>query len=822
MSNNAEKAREEALFLSTDLYQKDQRLISRIAMVAMLTWTLVICAFLYSTIALQYQQAHEHAKQKAVDHFNKELAFRLWSISKGGFYLQVSEHTRPIDYLSFLEHRDVLTADGKTLTLYDPVSALKGVISDFGSLYGVSGKIVGEAPFNPDARPDAWEARAIQAFQRGSKEVFEITRQGSQRFVRIMRPMQTRAGCIKCHGHLGHKVGEIRSGISLSVPLKEFTDSAFQASLVGALSHGSLWLLGVVGIMLGARKVQHNLKERHHHFAELELSGRVFDDGLQGILITDPEGTILRVNSMFSRITGYAADEVMGGNPSLLKSGHHKDAFYNALWHALHKDKFWVGQVWNRHKNGDLYLIRQNISSVLDDAGEVRFYISMFQDITEENESQERIFQLAHYDSLTKLPNRELFLDRAGMALEKARRYKGSLAVLYIDLDNFKVINDTLGHHAGDTLLMMASERLQSCVRKSDTLARLSGDEFAILLENYGHQSALEAIPGKILECFNEPFSIEQRDWYVGTSIGIGLFDESVAVVGDLLKNADAAMYFAKENGKHNYAFFDKAIAERSNQRMELLSQLRDAVRDEAFVFYYQPIIDVVSKRVVGVEALLRWQHQGKMVFPDLFIPLAEESGLIVSIGQLMLPKACKQVAALVEIGHADLKLFYNISSVELVQPDFVDRVNRALQQSALQPRCLEVEITETTVMAELAQISETLNVLRKIGVSLAIDDFGTGYSSLSYLKKLPINVLKIDRSFVGDTPSDKEDTAIVRTIISMAKTLGLQVVSEGVETREQLVFLEQEGSNFVQGYLLSRPLPYDQLIKLLEKEGKA
>jgi PAS domain S-box-containing protein len=426
------------LSLDNRMYQKDRQLIRKIAIGILLFWTGVIAFSLYSNVSLHYDQAHRHAKQKAVDHFNKEMAFRLWATGKGGFYLPVGDRTAPVHYLDFLEERDVFTEDDRILTLYDPVTALREIVATHGDIYGLAGRLVGENPINPEATPDPWEQLALRAFQGGVREVFEIAEKDGEAFVRIMRPMPTRPGCLKCHGHLGHKAGEIRAGVSMAVPLREFTDDARSAAVTSAFSHGGLWLLGLLGIALTLQRIYRQMRERHVHMAEMELSEKVFAEGMQGILITDANGIILRVNQMFTSITGYPAEQVIGRRPSLLKSHHHHESFYQELWQSLLQRKFWVGEIWNRHQDGHYYLLKETISTVTDEHGDTRFYISMFQDITEEHQSRERIFQLAHYDTLTRLPNRELFLDRARQALEKARRYGKPLAVLFLDLDNFK------------------------------------------------------------------------------------------------------------------------------------------------------------------------------------------------------------------------------------------------------------------------------------------------------------------------------------------------------------------------------------------------
>jgi diguanylate cyclase (GGDEF)-like protein/PAS domain S-box-containing protein len=796
--------------------QGDRRLLRGIVWLVACVWTLILAASVYYNVRLLHENAHAMAHRKAVDHFSKEFAFRLWGVGKGGLYLEVKPGTRPLDYLHFLPDRDIVTASGKTLTLYDPVSALRQIVEENRELYGVAGRIVGEYPFNPANLPDAWELRAIRAFQRGEREVHEVADLNGRPHVRIMRPMVMREACLKCHGHQGYQVGRVNAAIGVALPLDEFTVPADNAARASAVSHGAIWLLGLTGIGLAQRRVRRHLDDRLRHMEETELSARVFDGGLQAILITDVTGCILRVNPMFCELTGYTPEEAIGRRPAILKSDHHDHAFYASLWHdLLHKGR-WAGQIHNRRKNGELFVVWETISAVHDEAGQTRYYIGMFQDITDQVRSHAQIRELAHYDPLTRLPNRQLFADRVSHALQRAIREARLLAVLFVDLDQFKKINDTLGHSSGDHLLVTVSERLADCVRASDTVSRLGGDEFAILLEDVDDPLDAERVAEKILRAMSDPVLLNERDWFISASVGISIFPKDGTSMESLIRSADTAMYRAKAGGRNQFRFFDEEMSEQAARHLALETALRYAVERREFLVHYQPQVDVASGAIVGVEALLRWRHDDRLVPPLDFIPLAEETGLIVPIGRCVLETACGEIARLSRDTGQRLRLAVNISARELTQPDFPGQVRSALEASGLPADQLELEITESVAMAEVEQTIAIFHALAELGVALAIDDFGTGYSSLSYLKRLPVDRLKIDRSFVEDTPEDKEDCAIVRTILGMAHTLGLQVIAEGVETEAQLDFLRREGCELAQGYHLSRPIPLDELERLL------
>jgi len=787
-------------------------MLTRWLYVTVALWTLLVGISLFANIRTYYSHADTQARNTAMDHFRKDLAFRLWVTGRGGLYIDSTPETPPIHYLDFLHDRDVVTADGRHLTLYDPASALRHLTRLHGDLYGIPSRIVGFNPFNPENLPDPWEARAIEAFKRGVGEVAETVEYRGAPHLRVYRPVKTLESCLKCHAHQGYEVGAINAAVGVAVALKPYTDLARHASLVSAASHLGFWLIGLIGIAYGVHRLRREWWHNQEHRAETEMAAQVFQSGLQAAFITDPQGRIIRVNAMFTELTGYSEAEAIGQYPSLLKSGRHDGTFYQELWRALLNEGRWVGEIWNRRKSGEIFTVWETLSTVRDEHGKPRYFISMFQDITDQKEINDHIYMLAHFDSLTLLPNRQLMSDRIEHAIERARRQQQTLALLFIDLDQFKKINDTLGHGAGDRLLGIAAKRLLNCVRTSDTVARLGGDEFAILLDDVAEPVDIERVAEKILRELGMPLALEGREWYIGASIGISIFPKDGDNLGTLLKNADTAMYRAKNEGRNRLCFFDATMAEQAALRLTLETALRLAIEHQAFTLHYQPQVDLASGRVVGVEALIRWQRDGSLVSPADFIPLAEETGLIVPMGQWMIATACREILDLSrELGYG-IRLAVNISAREIGAPTFYDDLRRTLDRTGMPPHWLELEITESIAMHDIGKTAALLKKVSEYGVSIAIDDFGTGHSSLAYLKQLPVDYLKIDRTFVRDIPDDKEDSAIVRTIITMSGTLDVRVIAEGVETPEQLEFLRHEGCDLAQGYLLSKPIPIQQL----------
>jgi diguanylate cyclase (GGDEF)-like protein/PAS domain S-box-containing protein len=542
----------------------------------------------------------------------------------------------------------------------------------------------------------------------------------------------------------------------------------------------------------------------------LQQAAVVFENSLEGVMITDADNRIIAVNRAFSEITGYSEAEAIGADPVMLRSNRHDHHFFQRMWSQIHETGRWQGEVWNRRKNGEVYPQWMTISTIRDDAGATVNYIGVFADISATKQSEQQLERMAHYDNLTGLPNWLLLSARLDHALGQAQRYGHKVAVLFLDLERFKNINDSLGHPAGDELLIAIGQRLQDRIRKVDTLARLGGDEFIICLENIPNAEAAALTAQQLLDMLADPFKLSNgHEVFTGGSIGISLYPDDADDSTRLIRNADTAMYQAKAHGGGTYRFYTAAMTRIAHERLDLEGKLRRAIEQEEFVLYYQPQIDALTNRIIGVEALIRWQHPERgLISPGLFIPIAEETGLIMAISDWTMRTACVQMQAWRERGVAPMRMSVNLSPRQFQDKQLAAKIRNILYETGLPASWLELEITEGSTMADPEQAVVTIKELKQLGAAIAIDDFGTGYSSLAYLQRYEIDRLKIDRSFIKDLPHSANDAAIVNTIIATARALRLQVLAEGVETNEQLAFLRGYGCDAYQGYLYSRPEP--------------
>ena len=549
---------------------------------------------------------------------------------------------------------------------------------------------------------------------------------------------------------------------------------------------------------------------------ELELAAQVFEQSQQSIVITDRSGVILRVNRYFSELTGYPAEEAIGNTPRVLKSLRHDGEFYRDLWKSLDQEGKWRGEIWNRKKNGDGFAALLSISSVRNGAGEIIYFIGVLEDITEQKISTERIYHLAHFDVLTNLPNRRLFNDRLLLAIQQAERYGSRFAVMFLDLDNFKRINDTLGHHAGDLLLQAVAQRLLEHLRKIDAVARFGGDEFAIMLEEVKDPTDVERIAQKIIDAVSTPVELEGVVVQVGVSIGVSIYPADGQSVQELFRNADTAMYRAKAHGKNRCQFFDAEMAAQATHRLALEIELRRAIPGELFLLY-QPQAALSGGAIIGAEALVRWRHPERgVILPGEFLRVAEESGQFGRLAHWVLETACRQAAYWQREKGSRLRVAVNISASQLNELSFPTAVAALLAEYRLEPALLELELDEAAVMSRAEESIRSLRRLKEMGVGLALNNFGTGCASLLSLKQLPLDCLKIDRSFISELHQGEENLSIVRVIIAMARSLSLRVVAVGVEEESQREILIGEGCDAYQGHLLASPLQPDALEGLL------
>jgi diguanylate cyclase (GGDEF)-like protein/PAS domain S-box-containing protein len=554
----------------------------------------------------------------------------------------------------------------------------------------------------------------------------------------------------------------------------------------------------------------------------LRQAAAMFETAREGVMVTDANSKILVVNRAFTELTGYSADEVLEKTPSFLKSGRQDKAFYQAMWAEIGKMGYWQGEIWNRRKNGEVYPQMLSISAVRNEYQQVTHYVSVFSDISQLKDAVNRLDYLAHHDPLTDLPNRLLLFARLEHCIELSMRERRSFAVLMIDLDRFKDVNDCYGHLAGDELLQQVAVRLSGRLRSVDTVTRLGGDEFALLLEDLSHPQDAALVASDIIESLSDSWSlsigVEVR---VGVSIGISLFPDHGNTSEELLQHADAALYRAKAEGRGNFKYFSEQLTEVAIRRIHLESFLRRAMANQELEIYYQPQIDIRSGAIIGAEALLRWHHPEEgMIPPSQFISVAEETGLIGDIGQWVLRSVCYQGQRWLEMGKQPIRLAVNVSPHQFRHGDLVASLTAILDETRFPAEYLELELTESAVMERESEAVHILQSLRTLGVRLAIDDFGTGYSSLAYLKRFPLDILKIDKSFIDDIPDLEDDKEIASAIIGMAHNLRLKVLAEGVETEAQLNFLREHGCDFYQGYYKSPAVPAQAFVAFLQYES--
>lgn len=547
----------------------------------------------------------------------------------------------------------------------------------------------------------------------------------------------------------------------------------------------------------------------------LELWAKVFEASSENIMITDAQRLIVSVNRAFCRGSGYEAAEVVGQTPSLLRSDRHPDDFIDEIWRLASLRGSWQGEVWLQRKSGEAMLLRTVVNAVRDAHGEITHFIAVAHDISEHKANEQRINHLAHHDVLTDLPNRSLCIERLRMSMQQAQRQHCRVGVLFIDLDRFKNINDSLGHHIGDGLLRSVAQRLLAAVRLGDTVSRLGGDEFVVILNGVvDNEEIMRIVDHRLIPLIGDTHAVEGAELHVSCSVGIAVYPDDGDEIEALMRNADAAMYQAKSSGRNNAQFFTAQMARHANERMNTENDLRHAVERGELRLYYQPRVDCRSHRLLGSEALVRWQHpQRGLIMPARFIPIAEESGLIVPIGEWIINEACRQQALWRDQGVGEIAISINLSAAQLRDPALAATIKSAMATRQIKPQLIELELTESLLMEHASATIDLLHKFKALGVSLAVDDFGTGYSSLNYLHRFPLDKLKIDQSFVADMLDDPNDLAITRAIIGLGHTLGLKVVAEGVEHVDEARMLAAAGCDELQGYFFSPPLPADEFI---------
>ncbi|MCU7940711.1 MAG: EAL domain-containing protein, partial [gamma proteobacterium symbiont of Bathyaustriella thionipta] len=796
-----------------------------------LIWSLMIGASLYWNFQREHDRVLQLAEVEARANLKKDRAFRIWGSNIGGLYVKVNPEIQPSPYMQHIPERDVVTPSGQQLTLYSPAIILRLLMDAQEKLYGIKARITGKKFLNPDNAPDEWEQQGLEFIEQTREDYSNITKLNGEPVLRYMKPMLMQEVCLKCHAWTKIKVGDIRGATDVAIPLAPFYAIEEKSRQTLLVSHSTIWLLGVGFLSLFSyrkkaylnelylqqqalhqvnQSLQHQVDKRNEAEQQLHLTSTVFEHTSEAIIITDADCLIIDCNQAYSDITGYSLAEIKGKNPSFASSGRHNKAFFKAMWQSINQSGRWSGEVWDKRKNGEVYPKWLSINEVINAQGDISHYIGVFNDITDVKETENKLETLAFKDSLTNLPNRQLFYDRLEIELKRARRQENiKLALFFIDLDQFKQVNDTLGHQIGDELLQRVAQRLLTCVREKDTVARLGGGEFTIILTDIYSSTIAGTIAQKIINTITVPINLHGQEYFLGSSIGISLYPEDSTNKEILIRNADAAMYHAKENGRGNFQFFSEDINLRNQNRRQLEESLRRALKNDEFELYYQPQIDTLTDKIVGAEALIRWNDPQKGIISPLdFIPVAEENRMIIAIGEWVFNQSCKHLHECLAHGKQPVPVAINLSAVQFSDEGLIDMIKSVLEREKISSQWIELEITESAIMENADKAVKILEKLTGLGIRISIDDFGTGYSSMAYLKKFTVNKLKIDREFIKDLPLDKDDVALTSAMIMLAKNLELDVLAEGVETKEQVDFLIQQGCNLVQGYYYSKPLP--------------
>jgi diguanylate cyclase (GGDEF)-like protein/PAS domain S-box-containing protein len=794
---------------STPIPQTDLRSHRRLGVLAVtLLWTLLVGASLAWTLWQMHDMPERLAVVEAKAHLNKDLAFRRWSSKYGGLYIAVTPDTPPNPYLAHLPERDIETPGGRKLTLYNPATILRHIMQEQDSLYGIKARITSERYLNPVNAPDEWERRALRKVMETGLDFSEITDIRGKSYLRVMQPMIMEEGCLKCHAGTDTPVGGVGGGTDVSIPLDPYFGLLGESRRAALISHGAVWCAGLAALGFITVRRRRTLEQEVRVQAQLRKLNAAVEQGASAVLITDAAGTIEYVNHKFVETNGYGPEEAVGRTPRILKADGNDPAVYQDLWRAIKDGQEWRGELINRRKSGETYWCAIVISPIKDEQGRITHFVGVQDDVSERKTTEETIRQLAFYDPLTELPNRRLMRERLEHCMALAKRSGGQVALLYLDLDRFKFINDTLGHQVGDGLLRAVAVRFADCLRESDTLARLGGDEFAVIVSTGRRAESVVEVAEKLLEAASRHFNVEGHELYVTASIGISLYPMDTESADLLLRNADLAMYHAKAGGKNVYQFYSRQMNLVAEERLAIENGLRRAVEQGEMLLEYQPKLNLASGRVYGMEALLRWQHPDLgTIPPDKFVPVAEENGEIIPLGAWVLTQACFQTEEWRRQG-LDLVVSVNLSAVQFRLRGLAGLIQATLHQSGLPGENLELEITESALLENAEDAARILKDLEELGVSVSIDDFGTGHSSLAYLKRFKVSTLKIDRSFVRDVDSNEDDRAIANSVIALARSMALDVIAEGVETETQAHVLRLLGCQNIQGYFLSRPLP--------------
>lgn len=906
-------------------------------------WTALVCYLEWKEIKAEHQFAIAIAKSEAQGSYNKDLAYRRWVAKQNGVYVRVSEYTPPNPHLSHLPQRDLTSTTGKQLTLVNPAYMTRQVFELSTKQYGMRGHITSLNPIELLNSPDPWERQSLIQFETGEVESCCTEQIDGQSYLRLMYPMITEESCLLCHEKQNYKIGDIRGGISVSVPMAPLELAMQKKINEGQPARFLIWLLGLIylslsnwiirkqafqeqrahlraqttedkyrtlfeeaevgyaladtktgellecnhalclltghsldeligqpqsilhpeespdravantftqhlelpngsllqtkvltkdqqlidveikaqQVVLGDKTVLfgsfHNITQRNKQTKKLRLLSHAIDQSPVSMIIADLNGTIEYVNPQFTKQTGYSAEEAkqLGIQRTLRQTDISDNGF--TLWDTILSYNSWNNELHSQKKDGSLYWEKITATPVVDSSGINTHILIIREDITAKKIHAEQMKFLATHDELTGIANRNLLHDRTNQAISKAKRSQKRVAILLLDLDRFKIINDSLGHRIGDQLLCAISERITQAVRESDTIARLGGDEFVALLSDLTSLDDIHHIADKILTNISKPYKLKSREITITASLGVSIYPEDGDSSEILIRNADVAMYKAKAEGNRSCTF-DSKMTQMVLERLDLESDMRFALSRGEFLLHYQPKVDLTTGIITGCEALIRWIHPTRgMISPATFIPVAEETGLILSIGSWVIQTVCTQIATWQKQGLNVVSVAANLSAKQFNNNDLFAVVEKALNSNKLDPKLLELELTESMIMQNPHSTVSIMHELKELGISLALDDFGTGYSSLNYLRRFPVDCLKIDRSFIDDLTHDKSADAVATSIIAIAHSLGLKTVAEGVETQEQLEFLQGCDCDILQGYYFSKPVAAQDFIQMVQ-----
>lgn len=786
-------------------------------------WTLAVVGSLAFNINSAYQETLVNAGVAAEATVNRDINFRNWAAGKGGIYVFPTKETPSNRYLVH-PLKDIVTKNNLSLTLLNPAYLIRDIQENSPNKKGIKTQLVSVNPINPANQADVWETEALKNFTLPNDKSMAILEIEGSPYLRKIQPFLVEPDCMVCHAHQGYQVGDIRGGITASIPLAPYLSSYKNRKNELYITHLGVWLLGFMGLSAGFLRERKGVKLQSHYLKQLQLAAEVFDQSYEGILITDPKGNIVDANAAFERISGYSKAEILGKNPRLLNSGRQDPQIYQSMWQNLTLKGFWQGEIWNKRKDGQLYAVTLSISTIYDDdiPNKVRNYLALSADITHIKDNERKLQQLAHYDALTGLPNRILLTERLIEAINQADKTNKLLALAYLDLDGFKLINDQYGHDVGDQFLIELTHRMKKVINDKDTLARIGGDEFVLVITQLSYNSDSEPLLNTLLDIASEAILINDQVLKVSASIGVSFYPSDKVDAEQLLRHADQAMYAAKQQGKNCFRVFDPQADLDIRNLSAQVKEVQLALKNNEFVLFYQPKINSRNNQLIGAEALIRWNHPEKgLLAPGQFLPAIKNHTIMRDVGQWVMKTAIAQLSHFQQEGII-CPISINMNSELLQETSFISDLSQLLaEHPSIMPASLEVEVLETTAIEDLVKVSNALLGIRKQGVLISIDDFGTGYSSLSYLKHLPVNTLKIDQSFVRDLLDDPDDLAIVQGVISMAATFKLQVIAEGVETKQHSIKLLELGCEQVQGYGVSRPLPINEFLQWLKQWEK-